>query len=325
LTIGICNKKQIIKTNSENIISHKTLSSMNTRMDVVISLVEKAKAAFIFSIIEHELTRLENKFSRFCKESIIYILNNSAHKQPVVVDEETYSLLSACQKYNQKTLGFFDISLGLLATFRREGKDTNDSELTSLIGGLGMDKIEINPDDHRVYFKNNQIQIDLGAIGKGYALEQIGQILLSNDIRNAFISFGESSVLSVGTHPYGDSWPVGIRNIYNDKEVIYSFNLKNQSLSTSGGAGHIINPKTGEPVKVEKTVSVLSDSAVEAEVLSTAIIASDDKNQILNQFTNIQMVEVQYHPDKTYQIDELYFNVKVEDPISFPSVKRSTE
>jgi thiamine biosynthesis lipoprotein len=281
---------------------------------VVIPFFSKKSADHLFSIVELELSRIENKFSRFNPDSIIYNLNKSAYKKPVVVDEETYSLLLACQKFNQETMGYFDISLGWLQSQLKENKEVQESEIQSLISGSGMDRIELDPGDHSVYFKNSNINIDLGAVGKGYALEKIKQILLMEEINSAFISFGESSVLSVGTHPYGESWPVGIRNVYNDKEVIYTFHLKDQSLSTSGitcqntlnkdtGDGHIINPKTGKPVHGIRTVSILSGSAVEAEVLSTAMIATEDINRFIHHDPSIQMVRVTYNPDKTYRIE----------------------
>jgi len=151
------------------------------------------------------------------------------------------------------------------------------------------------------------LSIDLGGIGKGYALERITKYCIANRITNALLSFGDSSITTIGTHPHGPYWPIGIQNGYSSGSLLHTFKLRNNSLSTSGNTpnnklkfgdkGHILNPLTGEFQTESKTVSVALTSPVDVEVLSTALfIASEnDKSVILSRFNPMEAIEVTYN------------------------------
>jgi thiamine biosynthesis lipoprotein len=158
--------------------------------------------------------------------------------------------------------------------------------------------------------------IDLGGMAKGYALEKIHAIMKEHRITDAFISFGESSILGLGQHPEGNNWKTGITHMVEKDNVIYTFNLNNQAISNSGTNttesgfnkyGHILNPKTGYPVKGNITISVFSNSPLEAEILSSALLVNDidHKKAILENYPNCKAVQFEYDDTNNIKVTEI--------------------
>ena len=116
------------------------------------------------------------------------------------------------------------------------------------------------------------LTLDFGGFAKGYALKKIQEILLRGNIENAFVDFGNSSIMGIGHHPYGDCWKVSLQNPYT-QQTLDEFCLTDNTLSTSGNTeqytGHIINPLTGIYNEQKKVTSILSDNPLDAEILST--------------------------------------------------------
>jgi thiamine biosynthesis lipoprotein len=161
------------------------------------------------------------------------------------------------------------------------------------------------------------LSIDLGGIGKGYAMERISRYCNENRITNALISFGDSSITTIGTHPHGPYWPIGIQNGYTSGSTLHTFRLKNNCLSTSGNTpnnrmkfgdkGHILNPLTGEFQTESKTVSIAANSPMDAEVLSTAlfIATENDKSGLLSRFNVSEAIEISYNQLNEAEIVDL--------------------
>ena len=121
-------------------------------------------------------------------------------------------------------------------------------------------------------------KLDFGGIGKGYFLKKCNEILRGNGVECAFIDFGNSSILGIGHHPFGDSWQVGVVDPYT-RRTLKTVSLRDSSMSTSGNTpsytGHIRNPRTGQTCDCRKLVCVLCDDPLDAEILSTALMVAD--------------------------------------------------
>lgn len=130
---------------------------------------------------------------------------------------------------------------------------------------------DIRPDGSR---------LDFGGFAKGWFLQWISGELDRADVRNAFVNFGGSSILARGAQPGGDCWKVGIVNPWGGAAVSEA-ELRNEALSTSGNSpgysGHILNPLTGQSCERRRVCTVTSRSAVDAEVLSTALMIADER------------------------------------------------
>lgn len=249
--------------------------AMGTRCSIVLPGMDEDHADVLFRLIRHEIARIEGKLSRFVEDSAISIINAKAAKAPVDVDEEIFDILSTCATYHQKTGGYFDITLG------------------------AANNLVLNESLRTVRFLNESMRIDLGGFGKGYALEKVNDLLDTYDVTHAFLTMGESSVLTRGHHPAGGHWKVGIQHELKPDESIHTFQVRNGSVSTSSNRiqhGHVINPFTGMPVDEHVAVSVYSPSALQAEILSTAclVMPVDQLHEIVKRFPGITVVKMDY-------------------------------
>ena len=124
-------------------------------------------------------------------------------------------------------------------------------------------------------------------------MKKIKRFIEQEDVNHAFVNFGNSSILGIGHHPYGDCWKVSFLNPYN-QSLLNEFNLKNTTLSTSGNTiqytGPIMNPITGLFNEQRKASSILSADPLEAEILSTVWMIVNKEQQLLltKNFKNIQ-------------------------------------
>jgi thiamine biosynthesis lipoprotein len=279
--------------------AYRNMYSMGTRLDILLPDIPDETADVVFMNIRNEVGRLENLMSIFIEDSVFSYLNKTAAEMPARIDYEIYNLLEKMLTYNTLTLGYFDITLG---TGLPAGTDPDQIPAT----GNG---ILLDPENLTVSFTSSSVKIDSGAFGKGIALNSVKKILLRSKIPNAFISFGESSVLALGKHPYGDSWKVGIRDLFQSESNVYVFDVVDGSVSTSGNSpnnrgrypeGHIIDPFSKQKVGGFGLMCVAGPDPVETEVLSTALMVShnEDRLKILENFPGYRAVGITY-PDST--------------------------
>jgi thiamine biosynthesis lipoprotein len=135
--------------------------------------------------------------------------------------------------------------------------------------------------DTTISFARPGVELNLGSIGKGYALDRAAEILTEHELTDWLLQGGHSSVIARGEHNGLPGWPVGLRNPLLPQRRLGTILLRDQALATSGTAvqhfrfegqryGHIIDPRTGWPVENMLSVTVLAPTAAEADALSTA-------------------------------------------------------
>lgn len=315
-----------MKAQSMIAIQYFHYSSMGTRFDFLTYGIDEELFNTLQQQIKQELERIELKFSRFSPYSEISRINYLAFNEEVITDEETFALINLCKTYYRKTSSLFDITVGkkteivfpLLPINSSTHLNTTSYFDSSL---LGTDKIITNASLASIRFSNPFLSIDLGGIGKGYALEKIKNICQQFQITNALISFGESSITTFGNHPHGNYWPIGIQHAFTPSPAIYTCKLNDNSISTSGNSsnnkvkfgenGHIFNSKTGEFENAAKSISIVCQSAIEAEVLSTALFIAneDERNKIFDQFSFDEVIQVNYDSCNNHTI--IKYNTKV--------------
>jgi len=246
--------------------------AMHTRIDIILCHKPEEELKDVARRIKFELNELEKLANYYDTESELYKLNQHASDHPVTVSKELYSMINTALQYRGSTLGCFNISVQSL----NYHSDT-------------WRNIKLLPDFTSIYFQEPGIRIDLSGFLKGYALDKIKGILAENEITDALISLGNSSVLAIGNHPHGEGWKIGFNHTLDAtgrKEVL----LRNECLTTSGNdtqeRKHIISPVTGKPVEGVKHVAVVTTSGAEGEVLSTALFVAtpEERNKILESF-----------------------------------------
>ncbi|MDR9364886.1 MAG: FAD:protein FMN transferase [Balneolaceae bacterium] len=285
--------------------------AMATRFYVFIPELEDGSGDELFQKIKDEVNRIESRLSRFIKESEISKINREAFKADVETDDECFEILSACKYGWKMTDGAFDITLRPLMDYWKNEDNQPDETLQTVKESIGMQHVELDEENQTVGFINEKTELDLGGFGKGYALEKIKQMIESSAIKDAFISFGESSVLAMGEHPAGGAWKIGINDYTNPGNSIHEFEVSNGSVSTSSNFflndegvlqnhTHIINPKTGKPHEHFTAASVSARSPILAEILSTAcLLLSDEKiRELMEKYDDIEIIKVDYEPEE---------------------------
>ncbi len=231
------------------------------------------------------IDELEDQLSIYRNHSELSRLNHNASTAAVVVESKLYQLLKRAQGISQDTGGGFDPTAGpVVDLWRRckaEGRAPAQDEIDETLQVIGLGHVVFDDEQQSVRFSHPGVELNLNSIGKGYALDQAGQLLSDNNVEDWLFHGGHSSLLARGSHTGLGGWPVGIRNPLFPEQRLGTILLKNCGMSTSGSGvqyfryggrryGHILDPRTGWPVENMLSVTVLAPSAALADALSTA-------------------------------------------------------
>lgn len=254
---------------------------------------------------------LESQLTVYRPDSEMSRLNQRAASSAVAVEPQLFDLLVRARQLSQETGGAFDPTSGPLIALwsecRREGRLPTSEEVEAARQRTGMARIEFDVGQRTVRFDREGIELNLGAIGKGYALDRIAARLVSgstsieapaapgNDwgaevdagvmadppVSSFLLHGGHSSLIARGDHNRTGGWPVGLRNPAFPTENMATLLLRDVAMATSGAGeqfsriggkryGHILDPRTGWPADEMLSVTVLAPTAAEADALSTA-------------------------------------------------------
>ena len=295
--------------------------AMGTTFEVVTSGEEKTYASQASQEVFNKIDRIESLFSCFNPCSDIGQINRLKPGQSLRVGVETYECLKTASQIHSLTSGAFDVNIGSLA---KPGKIANPKlekmnpgrrqlqlDSSKSIGGFIVRIPEEQQSEYDVY----GINLDLGGIGKGYALDKSINILSDWSINNALIHGGTSTALAVGTALDGNSnkkgWPVGISGDWECHRVPKKFYLRNRALSSSGTevkGEHIINPKTGAAAKENLAAWVSHPSATVADALSTAfmVMSTEEIKAFCDNNPEIwALIIIDSNSYKTFNVDYL--------------------
>jgi thiamine biosynthesis lipoprotein len=231
-----------------------------------------------------EADRLEQLMTIFRDTSELTRVNRHAHEEPVTTDTELFSVLLQSAELNHATEGAFDITSTPLSEswgfLRREGRIPSDEAIEAARARVGMHLVELDPRSRTVRFRREGVALNLGAIGKGFALDRMGHFLRRNGVDHALISAGSSSILAIGGTPR--PWEIDLRAMATGEQLA-KLRVSNGAVGTSGAGeqffeaggvryGHVIDPRTGHPASGVMSASVITSSAASADALSTAML-----------------------------------------------------
>ena len=283
--------------------------SMGTRFEAILPGLEDGFARAVFQQVQEEVLRLDRKLSRYSPRSMVRRINTEASTAPVFLDSEFCDLLSVCFEFHDATQGAFDITVfPLLELWGFTGQSSSpptDEQIELCLKKVGMRHLDFDPARRSIRFAEPGVQIDFGGVGKGYALQRVRQILHRCGVENALVNFGDSSILAIGQHPFGDSWRVGVQHPDFAEQTVHEWVVRNGSVSTSGAShrfvtgngkkyGHILNPRSGHPSDPHTSISVHSSCALEAEVLSTSltVLNPGQRKEVLKERQDPDAVEI---------------------------------
>jgi thiamine biosynthesis lipoprotein len=262
---------------------HQQLYSMGTMFDIVVYHASRAEADRAIAAAMEEILRLDAVLSHYKPDSDLSRLNREGGRDWVSVDPSLYDVIERSVVFSRRSNGAFDVTIApLLQAWKRAARDGRHPSATQIAEArrcVGYDKIELSPPE-RIRFRVDCAAIDLGGIGKGYAVDRALDILRSAGIAHAMINAGSSSIAAIGAPPGGTGWRVVLGASERGPTSVM---LRGNSVSTSlqdrdtpaadgDSSGDIIDPRRGEPAQRGLTVSVIAPSATVADALSTTLL-----------------------------------------------------
>lgn len=266
---------------------HVSRDAMACEFEILFDPVRYPSGADVAVVALDLVAALEVQMSAYRDTSEVSRLNSIASFRSVPVEAGLFQLFEKAKLLSQQTGGAFDITAGQLSKtwgfFRREGRMPSQVEIAEALATVGYEQLELEVESQGVQFHKPGMEINLGAIGKGYALDRAADLLKEKDLRDCLLHGGNSSVLARGNRA-GDAsgWTIALKHPLRPGERFAEFMLRDQALGTSGSGtqyfhhggkryGHIIDPRTGWPAERILSSTVIAPTAAEADALSTAL------------------------------------------------------
>lgn len=240
---------------------------------------------------QREIDRLENLFSLYRPQSATCRLNRDGHLDDPDID--FLNLLSQAITFHDQTNGLFDVTIQPLwdlyahhfSQSASDPKGPSEENISMTLERVGSDQIHLSPT--RISFAKQNMALTFNGIAQGYITDKITALLKSAGFKNVLVSLGESFAL--GTKPDGLFWRAGIISPKDGTTIIKTIDLQDKALATSGGYGspfsanseinHLLNPLTGKSAPFNRSISVIAETAVKADMASTVLSLMDKENQ----------------------------------------------
>jgi thiamine biosynthesis lipoprotein len=259
---------------------------MGTTAEIFLWAANGRRASELFEAAFAEVEYVDATLSTYRANSEVSRINDSAAREAVTVDPEVFGLLRRAMAYARRTDGAFDITVGPLIKawgfFGGTGRMPSRRALARARERSGWSLVVLDSAQRTVRFLSSGVELDLGAIGKGWALDRAATALRGLGVRAALLGLGESSYDAIGAPPGREGWPVNVTDPADTTRVLATVLLRDGSLATSGATqqffeiagrrySHIIDPRTGAPVEGMVQVTVTAKRAADSDALSTAL------------------------------------------------------
>jgi thiamine biosynthesis lipoprotein len=265
--------------------------AMATRFEIVLHGDNPAALRAAGEEALRMVEQLEGQLSLFRPSSEIAHLNTRAAREPVRVTPGLFALLQQAKRLHEESSGAFDITIAPLVRcwgfMGGDGRMPRPEEVAEARVKVGMGLVHLGPEDFTVRFDREGVMLDLGAIGKGYAVERAAELLREAGVTSALLHGGTSTVQAIGQPPGEEFWKIAIETPSPSSDtpptLLATVPLKDEAMSVSGvwgnsfqvggrTFGHIIDPRTGEPALGTVLAAVVLPSATETDALSTALL-----------------------------------------------------
>jgi FAD:protein FMN transferase len=263
------------------------LNAMATRFELVLHGENATRLRAAGEAVFKEVERLESQLSLYRPTSEIARVNALAAREPVRVSPSVFNLLEHARRLQNETGGAFDITVAPLVHcwgfMHGKGRLPETAEIEEAWARSGMAHVILDEKDHSVRFDREGVMIDLGAIGKGYAIDCAVEILRETGVTTALLHGGTSTVYGRGAPPDADSWKIALASPPGQPSGDIAVELRDSALSVSAvwgksfesdgkKFGHVLDPRTGWPVHNAVQAAVVLPSATETDALSTALL-----------------------------------------------------
>jgi FAD:protein FMN transferase len=258
-------------------------TAMTTRIELEFWYYDEKEANSLAEDVFSGFHMVDKNMSRYRADSELSMVNARAINGPTVLSEELFNVLKKAQEISELSNGAFDISFGSVGYLYdyRNGKQPTQDSIDQLVGAVDYRKIFLDPVSRTVELKNKNMRLDLGGIAKGYAVDQGINTLKQFGVSNARLSAGGDMRLLGDKR--GKPWIVGVQDPRAKDAQAVVLPLFDVAVSTSGDyerffvseegerVHHILSPKTGKPSEGVQSVTIIGQSAMETDALSTAV------------------------------------------------------
>jgi thiamine biosynthesis lipoprotein len=290
-------------------IVHRQLYAMGTMFDIVVHHASRPDAERAVNKASDEVLRLDTVMSHFKPGSDLSRLNREGSTRAVAVDVSLFEVIQRAAAVSRRSGGRFDVTVApLLKVWKAAaaaGRVPPAGEIASARKCVGYEYLELTP-PNLIRFRSACLELDLGGIGKGYAVDRAMAILRSAGIEHAMINAGGSSIAAIGNAPHRNGWPVLLGAHGTDGKVLL---LRDSSVSTSHQdpahvSGGIVDPRRGTAPDTAAIVSVVTPDATLADALSTTLLMMtvDEAGDLLASFGDVSALWV----DAAGQVHALY-------------------
>lgn len=232
-----------------------------------------------------EVDRIDRLMSHYKAESPLSRINREAATSPVPLEPELFDFIADAIRYSRDSDGAFDITVGPLMKvwgfFRGEGKLASDHDIETVRPVVGWQHVIMDAEHRTIRFDRPGVELDLGGIAKGYAVDRVVKLLKAANVNAALISAGGSTIYGLGTPPNHHAWTVSIQDPIDSDKVARDVELKDRALSVAGSSeksfevdgvrySHIMDPRTGRPVQGVLSVAVITATGTEGDALDDA-------------------------------------------------------
>jgi thiamine biosynthesis lipoprotein len=262
-------------------VPHFRHQAMATVFEVMIAGEEEEFGAQAARAVFDEVDRLEQDLSRYLPNSDVSRINNLPPHGHTPVSEETFQCLVLSRRYWDETGGAFDITLGaLMDSWVAPDKSLRSPDAGSIARARdlsGMEHLILDESSLVVAVGDHAVRLDLGAIGKGFAVDRGIALLKEWGVGSAFMHGGTSTAAGYGAPEGLPGWPLTISSFRNREVTLRTVSIHGEALSGSGirKGLHIINPRTMAPAGVRQAAWVLAPTAAASDALSTACMLLD--------------------------------------------------
>jgi FAD:protein FMN transferase len=232
-----------------------------------------------------EVDRIDRLMSHYKSDSPISRINREAAEQPVTVDPELFDFIADAMRYHRESSGAFDITVGPLMKawgfFRGEGHIPSPEQLADARRHVGAGHVILNPMTRTIAFDEAGVELDLGGIAKGYAVDRVADLFKRRQIASALISAGGSTIYALGAPPGRPAWDLRLQDPIDPGKIALHLTLKDRALSVAGSSeksfeadgvvySHIMDPKAGRPAQGLLSVAVVAASGTAGDALDDA-------------------------------------------------------
>jgi thiamine biosynthesis lipoprotein len=245
-------------------------------------------AAALPRIVEEafdEVDRIDRLMSHYKPNSPLSRINREAATHPVTVEPELFDFIAESMRYNRESGGAFDITVGPLMKawgfFGGDGRIPADDELAAARRHVGSAHVVLNPAEKTIRFDEPGVELDLGGIAKGYAVDRVVTLLRARQIAAALVSSGGSTIYGLGAPPGRNGWDVMLQDPLDSRKTARTVTLKDRAVSVAGRSeksfesggvrySHIMDPRTGRAVQGVLSVAVLTNTGTAGDALDDA-------------------------------------------------------